>query len=236
LVLPMVGDSWRASLAVWGAPLIAIAILAILLAPRSRGGAAIRPVSGRNWWPDWRNLRIWQLGFLFGSINSIYFCTNAFLPAHLTSAGRPDLIGSALTALNFGQLPASFALLTIAGWLERRAWPFIWCGALMLFCLAGIAGTANLWTVIFAGLLGFLGAFVMTLGFALPALLSAPAEMARTASAMFTISYSEALVISVLSGAAWDFAGDPRFAFLPIVASGLPLLFVPAALQFRRVS
>jgi CP family cyanate transporter-like MFS transporter len=233
VVLPMVGSSWRLSLAVWGVPLIVIAILTLAFAPQRRRQAILQSVSAASWWPDWRNYRLWQLGFLFGSINSIYFSTNAFLPGYLSAAGRPDLIGSALTALNFGQLPASFALLAIAGQIERKAWPFVSCGALMLLCLAGIAGTANLWTVFFSGLLGFLGAVVMTLGFALPALLSAPAEMARMSASMFTISYSEALVVSVLSGAAWDIAGNPRFAFLPIAASALPLLFIPAGIRFR---
>jgi MFS transporter, CP family, cyanate transporter len=234
VVLPLVDNSWRWSLAVWGVPLVVIAVLIVALAPPSKETAAGPPMNGRSWWPDWSNKLIWQIGFLFGSVNSIYFCSNAFLPGHLTGAGRPDLIGSALTALNFGQLPASFVLLAVAGSLERRAWPFILCGALMLACVVGIAGTASSWTVLFAGLLGFLGAFVMTLGFALPALLTAPSDVARLSAAMFTISYGEALVVSVLSGAAWDVAGDPRFAFLPIAISGLPLLFVPAAIRFHR--
>ena len=45
---------------------------------------------------------------------------------------------------------------------------------------------------------------VLTLGFALPPLLSAPSEVARMSAAMFTISYSEGLIVSVLSGAASD--------------------------------
>ena len=73
----------------------------------------------------------------------------------------------------------------------------------------------------------------MTLGFGLPALLSAPAEVARTSAAMFTISYGEALVVSVLSGAAWDIGGSPRFAFLPIAASAVPLLFLPALIRYQ---
>ena len=234
IVLPLVDNSWRLSLAVWGAPLIVIAALTVVLAPPPKETAAILPPKGRSWWPDWSNKLIWQLGLVFGAVNSTYFCSNGFLPGHLTDAGRPDLIGSALTALNFGQLPASFALLGIVDKLERRAWPFMLCGALMLLCVVGIAVTANLWTVFFAGMLGFLGAFVMTLGFALPALLSSPSEMARMSAAMFTVSYSGALVVSVLSGAAWDLAGSPAFAFLPIALSALPLLIVPPMIQFNR--
>ena len=234
LVLPFVDSSWRLSLAIWGLPLLLIAIITVAFAPSSAGLAAIPRVSGRSWWPDWSNKLIWQLGILFGSVNSVYFCSNAFLPGYLTEAGRPDLISGALTALNFGQLPASFALLAIAGKLERRAWPFIFCGVLMLICLGGIVSTASAWTVLFAGVLGFIGAVVLTLALALPPLLAAPADVARLSAAMFTISYSEALLVSVLSGAAWDFAGTPRFAFLPIVIAALPLLFLPALTRFRR--
>jgi CP family cyanate transporter-like MFS transporter len=174
------------------------------------------------------------MGILLGSVNSVYFCSNAFLPGYLSEAGRPDLISAALTALNLGQLPASFALLASAGKLERRAWPFVLCGVLMLSCLAGMVATASAWTVFFAGLLGFLGAAVLTLGLALPALLSAPTEVARVSAAMFTISYSEGLLISVLAGAAWDWGGSASFAFLPIAASALPLLFVPVGIRFHR--
>ena len=52
-------------------------------------------------------------------------------------------------------------------------------------------------------------------------------------AAMFTISYSEALVVSVLSGAAWDLGGSRGFAFLPIAICALPLLFVPADHSFQ---
>jgi MFS transporter, CP family, cyanate transporter len=234
LVLPLAGGSWRWAFAIWGFPLVMIAILTVALAPAPAEAPSAATAAGRNWWPDFSNKVIWQVGILFGSVNSVYFSCNAFLPGHLTAAGRPDLISAVLTALNFGQVPASFALLAIAGRLERRALPFIICGALMLSCLAGIVSTASGWTIFFASVLGFLTAVVLTLGFALPPLLSAPDGVARMSAAMFTISYSEALLVAVLSGAAWDFGGSPQFAFVPIAISALPLLFVPAAIRFHR--
>jgi hypothetical protein len=51
---------------------------------------------------------------------------------------------------------------------------------------------------------------------------------------MFTISYGEALVVSVASGAAWDIAGSARYAFLPIALSAVPLLIVPGLIRFHR--
>jgi MFS transporter, CP family, cyanate transporter len=231
-VLPLTGG-WRWGLAVWGLPLVLIALLAVALAPSAKAAAPAAPAAVLSWWPDWGDKLVWQIGILFGSVNSTYFSTNAFLPGHLTAAGRSDLIGAALTALNFGQLPASFALLALAGRLERRAYPIIVSGALIIACLIGIVATASAWTVFFAFGLGFFGAVVFTFALALPPLLGAPGNLARLSGAMFTISYSEALVISVLSGAAWDLGGAARFAFVPIVLAGLPILLVPATIRFR---
>jgi CP family cyanate transporter-like MFS transporter len=53
-------------------------------------------------------------------------------------------------------------------------------------------------------------------------------------AAMFTISYSEGLLVSILSGAAWDIAGNAAFAFLPIAIAALPLLVVPWFIPFHR--
>jgi CP family cyanate transporter-like MFS transporter len=236
VVLPIVHGSWRGAFAVWSLPIFLIVAAFILLAPRPGGASVPAPASFSGVRVNWRSKLIWQLGFVFGSVNSVYFCTNAFLPGHLTAAGRSDLIGGALTALNIGQLPASLVLLAISTRFERRALPFVLSGTLMLVCLAGIAATASVWTILFAFVLGSLCAVVLTLGFALPPLLSAPADVARMSAAMFTISYSEGLVVSVLSGAAWDIAGDPRFAFLPIALTALPLLLVAPAIRFSRRS
>jgi MFS transporter, CP family, cyanate transporter len=236
VVLPLADNSWRWALAIWGIPLIMIALLTALLAPARTDAQSSRTQALMSGWPDWSNPLIWQISVVFGAVNSVYFCSNAFLPGYLIGAGRADLIAATLTALNLGQLPASFVLLGIAGKLENRAWPFIACGALMLACIAGMISTASIWTIVFAAGLGFLGAFVLTLGFALPALLGAQSDVARMSAAMFTISYSEALIVSVLSGAAWDVAGSARFAFLPIALSAVPLLFMPLLIPFRRIN
>jgi CP family cyanate transporter-like MFS transporter len=233
LVLPLVDGSWRWSFVIWGVPLVLIAVATVAFAPRSDTNGAAAAAAGANWWPDWSNKLIWQSGMLLAGVNSIYFCCNTFLPGHLTNAGRADLISAALTALNFGQLPSSFLLLAVVHRLERRAWPFMLCGVLMLMCVVGIAVTANAWTVFFAGWLGFLGATVFTLGFALPAILADPSDVARISAAMFTVSYCTAVLVSVVSGAAWDLGGSPRFAFLPVAVSALLLVLMPLTIRFR---
>jgi CP family cyanate transporter-like MFS transporter len=231
-VLPLAGGSWRVALALWGVPLVLFALLTFAPAPANLNAEA--PTSAVRAWPNWRNKQVWQFGILFGSVNATYFGTNAFVPGVLNDAGRTDLIGPVLTALNFGQLPASFALLVLSRSVERKPRPFIACGILLLLCLIGLVNTASIWTVFFAGCFGLIVATLLTLCFALPALLSASGEVASMSAGMFLISYTVGLTVSVLSGAAWDFGGSPRFAFLPIALSALPLLWVPTRIQFGR--
>src|SRR6202042_270626 len=104
VVLPLVHGSWRLSFLVWAMPVLATALVVAAFAPPLGDGRKPAPLARRLWWPDWRRPLIWQLGLILGSVNAIYFVTNAFLPDYAIAAGRPDLIGPALTALNVGQL------------------------------------------------------------------------------------------------------------------------------------
>ena len=153
----------------------------------------------------------------FCCVNAIYFSANAFIPIYLTSMGRPDLISHALLALNFGQLPASFLLLAVAGRLERRAWPFIAAGAGSLVALAGLVLTVGPVTIAWAALLGFSDAAALILGLTLPPLLCRPEDVARTSAGMFTLSYGGAVAITVASGAR---LGPQRRARLRVRAAG----------------
>src|SRR5712691_6607965 len=234
LVLGLVQGSWRLALAAWSLPVLAIAIVTAALAPRSRrcGGGA--HVAAGTWWPDWRDPLVWRLGLIFASVNSVYFGTNAFLPALLSAAGRPDLISGALTALNFGQLPASAVMVVAAHRIERRVWPYVAVGCLILLALSGVVSSAGPWTPFWAGALGLCFGIALPLGLALPPLLVAPSDLARTSAAMFTISYALAMAISVAGGAMWDFTGHPAFAFLPIGLVVLPLVLLTPTIRFDR--
>ncbi len=228
LILPLVG-SWRADVVVWGAPCIVIALIIALFAPRAPTQAVT--AAPRKWWPDWKSGLIWRLGLMLGSVNAMYFTTNFFIPNFLRQTGHAADIDAALTAINVGQLPASILLLFVAGRLVRQKWPYIVSG---LICLAAILGIVygNSFVIIGgAALIGFAAAVVLILMLALPPLLSPPDDVHRTAAAMFTISYTCALVVPVLSGIAWDLTGVPAAAFLPIGLCAI-LLIVPA-LSFK---
>lgn len=115
LILPLVQQSWRLDFVVWSLPVLATVLL-VWFGTRQRAAVGAPPeiqaVPRRRWWPDWSDPLIWRLGLILGSVNATYFVTNAFLPDLVTAAGRPDLVSSALTAINVGQLPASFLMLT----------------------------------------------------------------------------------------------------------------------------
>ncbi len=222
LVLPLVAQSWRLAFVAWALPCAAIGLALLAFAPPAQEPR--HAPAPRRWWPDWRSGLIWRLGLMFGANNATYFSTNFFLPDYLHSVGRPDLIGGALSALNIGQLPASFLLLAFAGRLVGRAWPYVATGALSLACVAGVVLGSGWVVLASAAALGFSGAVTITLMLALPALLSAPDDVPRMTAGMFTISYSGAVIVPVLSGFAWDASGWPAAAFIPIGLCNLLLI------------
>src|SRR5262247_2880324 len=192
-------------------PVLLIAALVAATLSAQDGASATAPgAAPPRWWPDWRNGLIWRLGLTFGSVNAMYFGSNTFLPDYLTSQGRADLISASLSALNFGQLPASILLLVLAGRLERRVWPYLAFGILCLLSTIGIVSTASAWTVLWAAVLGFAAAGVLVL--ALPPLLRAASDVAWISAAMMTVSYTLAMTTAVASGAAWDLSGVPAAA------------------------
>ncbi len=223
VVLPMVGGSWRASLVAWSIAVAVIAWVVYALAPRSPQGGQSRIDRMQRWIPDWRSGLVWRLGATFCCVNTIYFSTNTFIPIYLSSAGRSDLIGSALTALNFGQLPASALLLAASRRLQGRMWPYVVSGLLSLICLTGLVLQVGTGTVVWAALLGFSDATALILGLALPATLCRSEDVARTAAGAFTISYGGALILAVAGGRLWDLSGIPALAFVPVglCAAGL---------------
>ncbi len=234
LVLPLVNGSWRISFVVWSAPVLATALLVALGAPRraTAPGDALAP---RKWWPNWRSPLIWRLGLIFGSLNATYFVSNAFLPDYVITAGHPELVGAALTALNFGQLPASVLMLPLAGRLVTEPRAYVATGLLAFVCVVGMMAMNGIWIVLWAGLLGFTGAVTMVLVLALPSVLSAPDDVHRTSAGMFTISYSCAMVLAVLDGWLWDFTHRPIAGFMPIALCGLVIAaLAPTAKHAER--
>jgi MFS transporter, CP family, cyanate transporter len=233
LVLPVVGGSWQWGFAFWSLPVAAIAIAVVVFAPRQSAPAAA--AMRRRWWPDWGSSLIWRLGIMLGTVNAMYFTTNAFLPDYLKSQGEEAWISAALTGLNAGQLPASILLLIFASRLELRAWPYVVCGLLCVLGVGGLVFGSGVTVVAAASVIGFAAAGILVLVLALPPLLSPADDVHRVTAAMFTISYSCAVIVPVISGLAWDMSGAGGFAFVPIALCGVLLaLLAPAINHVRR--
>jgi MFS transporter, CP family, cyanate transporter len=234
LVMPFFDGNWRLALAVWSLPLAAIAIAVAALCPRPATNAA--PVHSGRWLPKLDRKLNWRIGMTLASVTSTYFCVNGFLPSFLNGNGRHDLISAALTAANIGQLPASFLLLLTADRLQGKRWPLLTFAAISSACVIGIMLSASAWTVFWAGLAGFSLGAALVLSLALPPLLCKPNEVAMTSAAAFAISYGFAMLVSFLSGVAWDAAGHASAAFIPILLGSLPIFVaVPAFARGKKV-
>jgi len=234
LVLPLVDGSWRLSFAVWAIPVLLTALIVAAYAKRLNGADRAAPAANTLWWPDWRRPLIWQLGLIFGSVNAIYFVSNAFLPDYVTAQGRPDLVGAALTALNVGQLPAAFLLLGLAGPLVTRPSAYAATGLASLAALIGMLASRGVGIVVFAGVLGFTNALTLTLALALPSMLSAPDDVHRTSAGMFTISYSCAMLLSIVGGWLWDLTHMPVASFAPVALSAIVIAALASTVKNAR--
>ena len=192
--------SWRGSFAFWSVPVAVIALVVLVLAPRAaatRRRRAPALVAGLERSAD-----------LAARHHARHRQRDVFrqqrLPARLSrSTAWATGSAPALTALNVGQLPASFLLLAFAGRLERKAWPYVVCGVLcarrdrrhrVRLRHRGSSPAPRC--------MGFSAAGILILVLALPPLLAAPDDVHRVSAAMFTISYSCAVIVPVISGLA----------------------------------
>jgi CP family cyanate transporter-like MFS transporter len=90
--------------------------------------------------------------------------------------------------------------------------------------LIGMMTMSGAWIVFWTGLLGFANTITLVLALALPSVLSAPEDVHRTSAGMFTVSYSQAMVLSVIGGWLWDFTHIPLASFAPVAVSALAIV------------
>jgi CP family cyanate transporter-like MFS transporter len=219
VLLKLAPGNWRLILAGSSAPIFVVAGLLATLVPR--GG---KPVGDAEIVTRLRSLDyglVWRIGLIF-------------LPLYLIGAGRADLIPAALAIYNFGQLPSSLLVMAFAHRIERRAWPYLFSGTLLLASIAVIGLTADAWTLIATATLGFASGISLVLGLALPPLLSKSPDVGRVSAGMFMVSYAFAMVVSVICGLAIDLTADARSALVLLAISVLPLLLLPPTLRFHR--
>lgn len=217
-ILPLVGGSWERSLFAWSAP---VGFTALALGTvRDADGESGAPFNG-TWLPNFRDRRVWLLGIFQSAASMTYFGANTFLPDFLHATGQGGLVGASLAALNIGQLPASIAVGFIPMRILGRRATSLLVAALIAAALAGVVLYGGAVAVAAAALLGLTGAYVLTMSFALPALIAPPAEIARLAAGTFTLGYTISFVTTLLSGAAWDATHAPPVAFVPMLSAAV---------------
>lgn len=231
VVLPLLGGRWQASFVLWSVPVLATAILVLAFVPpdaRRPGRVRVR------WWPDWHDIRTWQLGLMLGGCSALYFGCNAFLPDYLDAIGRPGLVGAALTALNAGQLPASFLIMLVGRHLVGRRRPFIVMGLVGLAGLTGLLVPSAPVMIGAAAVIGFAAAFVMILLLALPPVLAKVEEVHQLAAGMLALGYSITFILPWASGAVWDAVHLTQAALLPGATGALTVIAVAATFRVER--
>ena len=227
LLFPAFADYWRATFALWAAPIVAIAVLTFVLAPRE-GTAAVRQVSGR-WWPDWQ---AWDV---LAAWSDLRRCRAALFRHQrvLARISQRGWQGRSHQPRFDGAQPRSTAgLVPVDSVFPSHRKPGVAFHSFKLGRTCGrrrwIVVTASALTVVSAAMVGFAAGTAFALGLTLPPLLSKPEEVARVAAAMFTISYASTVVVSLICGALWDVTATARAAFLPIIiASLMPIVLVP---------
>jgi CP family cyanate transporter-like MFS transporter len=236
LLLPVLNQSWQWSFVFWAVPVVVIAAIIFAYAPRQAAPTGAALAASRRWWPNFRDPLIWRIGLLLGSVNSMYFSLNGFLPDYLTHTGRPDLINGALTALNVGQLPASFLLLLSADRMVRTVWSYVICGLVCFASVLAIVFLGGVWVIIGTALIGCFAAAILVLILALPPLISPPDDIHRMTAGMFAISYSCAVVVPIVSGGLWDLTGWPAIAFVPVGLCCVAILGLAPTIVLREKS
>jgi len=233
MVLMLAPGNWRFILAGSAFLILLVACLVMILEKPSieRTKPDDVPALGR---PFLDYGLLWRIGLIFGSNNSVYFGINAFLPLYFLQVGRAELIPAALAIYNFGQLPSSLLLMTIARRIERRTWPYLASGVLLVLSILAICLTGNAWSLIAVAMLGFASGLSLVLGLALPPLLSRASDVGRLSAGMFMISYAFAMAVSVIGGFMTDFTGSVRSALILIAVSVVPLLVFPPTIQLHR--
>ncbi len=232
IVLPFV-SSWQGAFVFWSMPVFATILLLRVLAGRQIQ-SAMRRGSNIRWWPNWRDPLTWRLGVMFGTANAVYFATNGFLPDFLTWRHEENLIPISLTALNLSQIPASFLLLSTAKRIKHRNVLLTGCGVLILTGTILVVFTGGIFLAAGASIIGFAAASCFILLLAVPPLISHPHDVHRLTAAMFTISYTLAVLVPLVSGAAWDLTGIGAMAFAPIAICGAALIVIAFTTKVMR--
>lgn len=226
VIMPLLDNSWRATMLVWSLPALLIAA-ALFLPKRDQA----RPVRKAAWLPDWKNPLTLKLGLLLGVSSALFFGVNAYLGALLEQRGEFEDLTEALFWFNFAQVVASLMMLKMARyWVGKKA-PLI---ILLIFSLLGTLGLlvfTGWWAIASATFMSFTAGVLLIMLVALPPLLVSASETGRLSAGNFLVGYTIAFAVPMLGGLLSDWTGDVRHAIIVMIVYGV--LATPLAIRLN---
>ncbi len=229
VLMPLLDNSWRATLLAWSLP--ALLVAAALFLPKRD---LARPVRRGAWLPDWKNPLTLRIGLLLGLSGSMFFGLNAYMGNLLEQQGHFEKLADALFWYNFAQVVASLLMLKMARfWVGKRSMIIL----MAVLSIVGTSGTIVLegWPAIFsATLMSFVAGILLILLVALPPLLVRSEETGRLSAGTFLVGYTLAFSVPMIGGLIADWSGDIRHAIMVMVGYSLLVLPIAFTLDLRR--
>lgn len=223
VLMPLLDNSWRATLIAWSLPALVVATL-LFLPRRDRA----RPVRKVAWLPDWNNPLTLKVGLLLGLSGSMFFGLNAYMGALLEQRGQGDRLAESLFWFNLAQVAASLVMLKMArAWVGRRSLILI----MAVISIAGTTGTLLLpgwWAIASATLMSFVAGILLILLVALPPLLVSAEKTGQLSAGNFLVGYTLAFSVPMAGGLIADWTGNVSHAVVTMVVYSilvLPLIF-----------
>ncbi len=229
VLMPLLDNSWRATLLAWSLPGLLIAA-ALFLPNRDRA----KPVRKVAWLPDWHNPLTLRIGLLLGLSGSLFFGLNAYMGNLLQHQGQFDKLPDALFWYNLAQVFASLIMLKMARyWVGRRGV----IATLASISLLGAIGAVMLngwWSIVSATLMSLVAGMLLILLVAIPPLVVSAAETGRLSAGTFLVGYTVAFCVPMLGGVVADWTGDARHALMLMITYGLLVLPLAFTLNLER--
>lgn len=218
LLMPFLGDDWRAALVFWSIP--AIAVGALIYASKQLGIREIESeASGpAPWKPPLRQARTWHLGIILGTSSSGFFGTNAYLSTLLESKGTLEQLPHYLFVFNGAQILGSLAMLILARvWVGRRL-PVILMAWATLLGLFGLVLAEGVFAAGAATVVGLATCIQLILMVALVPQITTSHNASSLAAGVFIVGYFLGFAVPGFGGLVADTISDSRTAFIPIAA------------------
>ncbi|MBW3227605.1 MFS transporter [Marinobacter adhaerens] len=229
VLMPLLDNSWRATLVAWSLP--ALLVAAGLFLPKRDRAKPVRKVA---WLPDWHNPLTLRIGLLLGLSGSLFFGLNAYMGNLLQHQGQFDKLPDALFWYNLAQVFASLIMLKMARYWVGRRGVIATLASISLLGAIGAVMLTGWWSIVSATLMSLVAGMLLILLVAIPPLVVSSAETGRLSAGTFLVGYTVAFCVPMLGGVVADWTGDARHALMLMITYGLLVLPLAFTLNLER--